>query len=52
LITVSSARSLLQRRLECVAVHVIGRREGRHAGGDRIRSLLEKHRQILVPHLP
>jgi hypothetical protein len=31
---------------------VIGRREGSHARGNRIRPLLEQHREILVSHLP
>jgi hypothetical protein len=38
--------------LECGPVHVFGRREGSHVCGNRIRPLLEQHRQILVPHLP
>jgi hypothetical protein len=38
--------------LECVPVHVVGRREGGHVCGDRIRPLLEQRRQILVPYLP
>src|SRR5438128_1887099 len=38
--------------LECVPVHVVGRRKGGHVYGERIRPLLEQQRQILVPYLP